>query len=49
MELKVFSTEQMDQGGFAFCRHKDASLRYRGIESHPGLTLYGHDTVVARD
>ena len=26
------------------------SLRYTGIESHPGLTHYGlYDTVVARD
>ena len=31
-------------------RYEDASLRYTGVESHPGLTQYGlYDTVVARE
>jgi hypothetical protein len=31
-------------------KYEDASLRYTGIESHPGLTHYGlYDTVVAKD
>ncbi|GAB1422277.1 DEAD/DEAH box helicase family protein [Anaerolineales bacterium] len=48
--LKVFNTEQMNQAVFAFRRYEDASLRYVGIESHPGLTHYGlYDTVVARE
>ncbi len=48
--LKVFNTEQMNQAVFAFRRYEDASLRYTGIESHPGLTHYGlYDTVVARE
>jgi hypothetical protein len=48
--LKVFNTEQMNQAVFAFRRYEDASLRYAGIDSHPGLTHYGlYDTVVARD
>ena len=35
---------------FAFRRYEDASLRYTGIDSHPGLAHYGlYDTVVARD
>jgi hypothetical protein len=50
VRLKVFNTEQMDQAVFAFRRYEDASLRYTGIDSHPGLTHYGlYDTVVARD
>jgi L-rhamnose mutarotase len=48
--LKVFNTEHMNQAVFAFRRYEDASLRYTGIESHPGLTHYGlYDTVVARE
>ena len=50
VQLNVFNTEQMNQAVFAFRRYEDASLRYTGIESHPGLTHYGlYDTVVARD
>jgi len=50
VRLKVFNTEQMNQAVFAFRRYEDASLRYTGIESHPGLTYYGlYDTVVARE
>lgn len=50
VRLKVFNTEQMNQAVFAFRRYEDASLRYTGIESHPGLTHYGlYDTVVAKD
>jgi len=50
VRLKVFNTEQMNQAVFAFRRYEDASLRYTGIESHEGLTLYGlYDTVVARE
>jgi hypothetical protein len=31
-------------------RYEDASLRYTGIDSHPGLRHYGlYDTVVARE
>jgi len=38
------------QAVFAFRRYEDASLRYIGIDSHPGLTHYGlYDTVVARE
>ena len=49
VRLKVFNTEQMNQAVFAFRRYEDASLRYTGIESHPGLTHYGlYDTVVAQ-
>ncbi len=48
--LRVFNTEQMNQAVFAFRRYEDSSLRYTGIDSHPGLTHYGlYDTVVARD
>ncbi len=50
VRLKVFNTEQMNQAVFAFRRYEDASLRYTGIDSHPGLThcrLY--NTVVARE
>ena len=48
--LRVFNTEQMNQAVFAFRRYEDASLRYTGIESHPGLTYYGlYDTVVAQE
>ncbi|MEW6216578.1 MAG: DEAD/DEAH box helicase family protein [Candidatus Bipolaricaulota bacterium] len=50
VSLKVFNTEQMNQAVFAFRRYEDASLRYTGIDSHPGLTHYGlYDTVVARE
>ncbi len=50
VRLKVFNTEQMNQAVFAFRRYEDASLRYTGIESHPGLIHYGlYDTVVARE
>jgi hypothetical protein len=50
VRLKVFNTEQMNQAVFAFRRYEDASLRYTGIESHPGLSHYGlYDTVVARE
>jgi len=50
VRLKVFNTEQMNQAVFAFRRYEDASLRYTGIESYPGLTHYGlYDTVVARE
>ncbi|MCC7195802.1 MAG: hypothetical protein IT356_09625 [Gemmatimonadaceae bacterium] len=50
VRLKVFNTEQMNHAVFAFRRYEDASLRYTGIESHPGLTHYGlYDTVVAMD
>jgi hypothetical protein len=49
VQLKVFNTEQMNQAVFAFRRYEDASLRYTGIESHPGPAHYGlYDTVVAR-
>lgn len=48
--MRVFNTEQMNQAIFAFRRYEDASLRYTGIDSHPGLTHYGlYDTVVARE
>jgi hypothetical protein len=50
VQLKVFNTEQMNGAVFAFRRYEDASLRYTGIESHPGLTHYGlYDTVVAKE
>lgn len=50
VRLKVFNTEHMNQAVFAFRRYEDASLRYTGIESHPGLTHYGlYDTVVAKE
>ncbi|MGB2772321.1 MAG: DEAD/DEAH box helicase family protein [Anaerolineae bacterium] len=50
VQFKVFNTEQMNQAVFAFRRYEDASLRYTGIDSHPGLTHYGlYDTVVARE
>lgn len=50
VRLKVFNTEQMNQAVFAFRRYEDASLRYAGLDSHPGLTHYGlYDTVVARE
>jgi hypothetical protein len=35
---------------FFFRRYEDASLRYTGLKSHPGLTHYGlYDTVMARE
>jgi hypothetical protein len=50
VRLNVFNTVQMNQAVFAFRRYEDASLRYTGIESHPGLTHYGlYDTVIARE
>lgn len=50
VRLKVFNTEQMNQAVFAFRRYEDASLRYTGIESHPGLSHYGlYDTVVEKE
>lgn len=50
VDLKVFNTEQMNQAVFAFRRYEDSSLRYTGIDSHPGLTHYGlYDTVTARE
>ena len=50
VRLKVFNTERMNEGVFAFRRYEDASLSYTGIESHPGLRYYGlYDTVVAID
>jgi hypothetical protein len=50
VQLKVFNTDQMNQAVFAFRRYEDASLRYTGIDSHPGLSHFGlYDTVVARD
>ena len=50
VRLKIFNTEQMNQAVFQFRRYEDASLRYTGIDSHPGLTHYGlYDTVVARE
>ncbi|WP_295529313.1 DEAD/DEAH box helicase family protein [Novosphingobium sp. Chol11] len=50
VRLKLFNTERMNQAVFAFRRYEDASLRYTGIESHKGLTLYGlYDTVVAKE
>jgi hypothetical protein len=50
VSLKVFNTEQMNQAVFAFRRYEDASLRYTGIDSHPGLIHYGlYDTVVAKE
>jgi hypothetical protein len=50
VRLKVFNTEQMNAAVFAFRRYEDASLRYTGIDSHPGLAHYGlYDTVVARE
>jgi hypothetical protein len=50
VRLRVFNTEQMNQAVFAFRRYEDASLRYTGIDSHPGLARYGlYDTVVVRE
>jgi hypothetical protein len=50
VQLRVFNTEQMNQTVFAFRRYEDASLRYTGIDSHPGLSHDGlYDTVVAVD
>lgn len=50
VRLRVFNTEQMNQAVFAFRRYEDASLRYTGIDTHPGLSHYGlYDTVVARE
>jgi molybdopterin-guanine dinucleotide biosynthesis protein len=50
VRLRVFNTERMNHAVFAFRRYEDRSLRYTGIDSHPGLTHYGlYDTVVARE
>ncbi|MER3481429.1 MAG: restriction endonuclease, partial [Meiothermus sp.] len=50
VRLRVFNTEQMNGAVFAFRRYEDASLRYAGLDSHPGLAHYGlYDTVVARE
>ncbi|MFO0897910.1 MAG: DEAD/DEAH box helicase family protein [Pirellulales bacterium] len=50
VRLRVFNTEHMNQAVFAFRRYEDASLRYTGIDSHPGLSQIGlYDTVVARE
>lgn len=50
VQLKVFNTELMNQAVFAFRRYEDASLRYTGIDSHPGLAHYGlWDTVVSKE
>ncbi|WP_396270330.1 DEAD/DEAH box helicase family protein [Ideonella sp.] len=50
VKLKVFNTEHMNQAVFAFRRYEDASLRYTGIDSHPGLRHVGlYDTVVAKE
>jgi hypothetical protein len=50
VSLRVFNTEQMNQAVFAFRRYEDASLRYTGLDSHPGLKHYGlYDTVVAKE
>lgn len=50
VQLRVFNTEQMNAAVFAFRRYEDASLRYAGIDSHPGLRHYGlYDTVVAKE
>lgn len=50
VRLRVFNAEQMNQAVFAFRRYEDASLRYTGIESHPGLAHYGlYDGVVAKE
>ena len=39
-----------NQAVFAFRRYEDASLRYTGIERHPGLSHYGlYDAVIARE
>ena len=48
VSLGVFDASHMNQAVFAFRRYEDASLRYTGIDSHPGLRRYGgYDTVVA--
>ncbi len=50
VRLKVLNTGQMNLAVLAFRRHEDASLRYTGIDSDPGLTHCGlYDTVVARE
>jgi len=44
------NTEGMNGAVFAFRRFEDASRRYTGVDSHPGLAHYGlYDTVVARE
>jgi hypothetical protein len=47
VQLKVFNTEQMNQAVFAFRCYEDASLRYIGIDSHPGLTHAGGRRTIA--
>lgn len=50
VQLKVFNTELLNQAVFAFRRYEDPSLRYTGIDSHPGLTHYAlWDTVVSKE
>jgi len=50
VSLRIFNTEQMNQAVFAFRRYEDASLRYTGIDSHPGLRHYGlYDIVIAKE
>jgi hypothetical protein len=50
VQLGVFNTERMNEAVYAFRRYEDGSLRYTGIDSHPGLARYGlYDTVVARE
>lgn len=50
VRLRVLNTEQINQALFAFRRCEDASLRYTGIESDPGLTRYWlFDTLVAKE
>jgi len=47
VSLRVFNTERMNEAVFAFRRYEDASLRYTGIDSHPGSGgMGGYDTVV---
>jgi hypothetical protein len=49
VRLTVFNCEQMNMAVFALRRYDDASLRYTGIDSPPGLTHYGlYDTAAAR-
>jgi hypothetical protein len=50
VRLKVFNTEQTNQGVFAFRRYEDASARNAGIDNHEDSSHYGlYDTVVARE
>jgi hypothetical protein len=50
VSLGVFNATHMNQAVFAFRRYEDSSLRYTGIDSHPGLRSYGlYNTVVAKE